>query len=177
MSRKVVLYIATSIDGYIADEQGGIDWLHSQTEMSEPDNHYEDFFNRVDTVVLGRKTYDQIVNELAPGNYPYTSATSYILTHHVQPNTETLIFTDQPVVELVSQLKNKPGNDIWIVGGSSVVMPLVEANLIDEYQIALIPLILGKGIALFNQFEQPIALNTELVDSKNGIVYLKYSKK
>lgn len=77
--RKVVLYIATSLDGYIADKEGKVDWL-VPTGVEE-DTSYEDFYAQVDTVIMGRTTYDQVVTELSPTHYPYEDVTSYIMTH------------------------------------------------------------------------------------------------
>lgn len=177
MTRKVILYIATSIDGYIADQTGGIEWLNTATEIVEEDNGYEIFYDGVDTVVLGRTTYDQVVNELAPGNYPYDDADSYVLTSRESQELERVHFTNEAVVDLVNRLKKLPGNNIWIVGGSSVVMPLVKENLIDEYQLSTLPIILGQGIRLFQELPQPVSLKTGDVRLKNGIVTTTYYKK
>lgn len=177
MSRKVILYIATSLDGFIADPAGKIDWLETNTSDEEADTSYEDFYEMIDTVILGRTTYDQVVNELAPDNYPYENATSYVLTSRPTENQEKLIFTQEDVVTLVADLKEKTGKDIWIVGGSSVVMPLVKANLIDEYQLSTLPILLGKGIKLFTEFDSRVPLETVSSRLKNGIVTTTYRKK
>lgn len=176
MSRKVVLYIATSLDGYIADSEGKIDWLETVPTYTEADNSYADFYQNVDTVILGRSTYDQVVNELAPDAYPYADADSYILTSRQTENSEKVFFTEENVVSLVTSLKKEAGKDIWIVGGKSVVMPLVEKDLIDEYQISTLPVLLGKGIPLFTEFNQRIVLEPLFSTLKNGIVSTTYRK-
>lgn len=175
MSRKVVLYIATSVDGYIADEYGNIDWIERHVETLEEDHHYEAFFTSIDTVILGRKTYDQIVNELSPNAYPYKGTKSYVLTSKKEENQAEIAFVNEDVVALVSTLKKEKGKDIWIVGGSQVAMSLIRENMIDEYQIAIIPVILGKGIPLFTSLNNEIGLKTKSVYAKNGIIYTKYA--
>lgn len=177
MSRKVILYIAVSLDGFIADQAGKIDWLETATEFIEEDNRYTQFYANVDTVILGRTTYDQVVNELAPGNYPYKDATSYVLTSRPEENQENVIFTQADLSSLVRELKSQPGGDIWLVGGSSVVMPLLKENLIDEYQLSTLPIILGGGIRLFTEFQPALVLETVSSTSKNGIVTTTYQKK
>lgn len=178
MSRKVILFIATSIDGYIADKQGGVDWLPTDTTSnSEEDNTYETFYQAVDTVIMGRTTYDQVVNELSPEHYPYEGKASYVLTSRPGDGKEDIHFTSEPVVALVERLKNEQGGNIWIVGGSSVVKPLVEKNLIDEYQIAIAPIILGKGIPLFQTMNQSVALKLKKTQAINQFSYLTFTAK
>ncbi|MBP1044496.1 dihydrofolate reductase [Vagococcus sp. BWB3-3] len=176
MTRKVILFIATSIDGYIADKSGGVGWLDSATEIIEEDHSYEAFYEKVDTVILGRTTYDQVVNELAPGNYPYEDVTSYVITSRGTEDLAKVHFTNESVVNLVRELKASNGGTIWIVGGSSVVMPLVNENLIDEYQLSTMPILLGQGISLFQEMPKSLRLQTGEVHLKNGIVTTTYFK-
>lgn len=175
--RKVILYIATSLDGYIADKNGGIDWLATNVVSSEVDTSYEDFYNKVDTVIMGRTTFDQVTTELSPENYPYADSTSYVLTSREASKKENVIFTNENVVNLVSTLKEEEGKDIFIVGGASIVQPLVEANLIDEYQLAIIPTLLGEGISLFGSIDQDVKLTATSAKVINNIVYHTYQKK
>ncbi|MBC1211365.1 dihydrofolate reductase [Listeria booriae] len=177
MNREVILYIAVSVDGYIAEADGSIGFLEDTEVIVDEETSYQELLDKIDTVVLGRTTYDQLVNELAPGNYPYTEQTSYIITSHPDTNTEKLVFTSEDPVELVCNLKSVDGKAIWIVGGSSIIAPLVEANLIDSYVITTIPVLLGKGIPLFAEFEGPVSLKVDRVDVNNGLVYTYYSKK
>ncbi|MBC2173341.1 dihydrofolate reductase family protein [Listeria booriae] len=177
MNREVILYIAVSVDGYIAEADGSIGFLEDTEVIVDEETSYQELLDKIDTVVLGRTTYDQLVNELAPGNYPYTEQTSYIITSHPDINTEKLVFTSEDPVELVRNLKSVDGKAIWIVGGGSIIAPLVEANLIDSYVITTIPVLLGKGIPLFSEFEGPVSLKVDRVDVNNGLVYTYYSKK
>ncbi|MGX7013593.1 dihydrofolate reductase family protein [Vagococcus silagei] len=175
--RKIILYIAMSLDGYIATKDGSIDWLESDEPILEEDNSYETFYETVDTVIMGSTTYDQVVNELSPDIYPYENATSYVLTSKKRTDKENIHFVNQDIVDLVDDLKEKSGKNIWIVGGSSIVAPLVAANLIDEYQLAIVPVILGEGIPLFKAQEKTIFLKKEKVYTKNNLSYLTFVKK
>ena len=80
--RKVILYIAVSLDGYIADSEGSIEWISGQDKNVEMEDTFTPFFSGVDTVIMGKRTYDQIVTELSPDQWPYGEAMTYVLTHH-----------------------------------------------------------------------------------------------
>ena len=80
--KNVILYIAVSLDGYIADSNGSVDWIKGQNEDMEMEDTFASFFQEVDTVVMGRKTYDQIVTQLSPNEWPYYGAITYVLTHN-----------------------------------------------------------------------------------------------
>lgn len=175
--RKVILYIATSLDGYIADSHGNIDWLDQTSTNDDIDTSYDDFYSKVDTVVMGRNTYDQVTTELAPNNYPYSDSYSYIFTSKKHDNTENLTFLNSSIVTLINNLKKEAGGDIFIIGGANTIAPLIENNLIDEYQIATIPIILGQGISLFKPMDKSILLDIIDVKRINNIIYSKYQAK
>lgn len=177
MSRKIILYIAASLDGYIAEADGSIDFLTADTSPEvEAFDSYTQLLERIDTVILGRTTYDQLVNELMPNEYPYEDKVSYIVTHHLAAGNERLIFTDEQPEQLIQRLKTEEGKDIWIVGGGQIIAPLVANNLIDEYVITTVPILLGKGIPLFHGMDQSVKL--EVVDSsvENGMITSVYTK-
>lgn len=176
MSRKIILYIAVSLDGYIANPDGGIDWLNPDYDEISEDKSYQELYERIDTLIMGRKTYDQIVNELAIDQYPYEDLMSYIITSRPEINQEKIIYTDEPVCDLVRELLNENGKDIWIVGGSQTIAPLIEENLIDEYQITILPILLGEGIPLFRHFQAPIHLFLVSAYARQQMVYLTYEK-
>lgn len=176
MQRKVILYIATSLDGYIAKPQGDIDFLEKSIKVSEEDTSYQRLIEQVDTVIMGRATYDQVTEELSPDHYPYEEQMSYIYTNRFLPNTEKKKFTNQDPIELVQQLKNESGQAIWIVGGRSVITPLIEANLIDSYILATVPVLLGEGLPLTTALSQERYLQLKDVYTINGLVYTTYHK-
>lgn len=175
MARKTILYIATSLDGFIADSKGGIDWLHENAVGTETDTSYEDFYATVDTVIMGRTTYDQVTQELSPENYPYADSNTYVITSRGNHKEGNITFTDENVTDLVARLQKEQGKNIFIIGGASIINPLIEKNAIDEYQLAIIPTILGGGIPLFTTKE---TLKLTATDAKvvNNIVYHTYKK-
>jgi len=179
MARKVILFIAQILDGYIAEADGKIDFLidNDFTSGETMDHEYDKLTKRIDTVVMGRRTYDQVVNELSPNNYPYDDFENYVLTTRPSEDLDNIHFIDNDVVKLVKDLKEKASKkDIWIIGGSSIIAPLVNSDLIDIYQIGVIPIVLGNGISLFSHKVDFKELNLDSVKKINGIAYLTYNK-
>ncbi|WP_125607365.1 dihydrofolate reductase family protein [Lapidilactobacillus bayanensis] len=177
MARQVILFIAQSLDGYIADVNGSVEFLELNATHDEVDDEYPKLMSHVDTVVMGRTTYDQVVNELSPDHYPYDNQESYILTTHPdQPEILHRHFITMDVVKLVQQLKTEPGRDIWIIGGSSLLAPLINANLIDVYQISTVSVILGAGIPLFTGEIKQQLLQLRTATKINNFAYLTYTK-
>lgn len=123
--REVILYIAMSLDGYIADKQGKVDWLTGQNPESQEPDSYSSFLQEIDTVIMGWNTYHQIMTELSPGQWVYEGLDCYVLTHRELPSSGQIHFTCQPVTKLVEERKQKPGKNIWICGGAAVVQPLI----------------------------------------------------
>ncbi len=175
--RKVILYIAMSLDGYIADKNGGVAWLDSQDTESDEVGSYEKFIETIDTVILGYKTYHQIVTELSPDHWVYSGMTSYVLTHKQQKSIDEIIFTDQSLADLIAKLKEQSGKNIWICGGASIVNQLISLNLIDCFHITVIPTILGGGIRLFDQHAVETKLKLISTESYNEMVDLVYERR
>lgn len=175
MDRNVILYLAMSVDGYIADECGGVGWLDDYASPDGEDAGYQALLSRIDTVVMGRRTYDQIVTELSPGQWVYDGLQSFVLTHEQRKNLPEITFTDKPACELIEALKQKPGKDIWISGGASIVRQLVEQELIDEYELTIVPVVLGGGIRLFGGGR---AQRLVFIESRreNELVTLRYCR-
>ncbi len=176
--RKVILYIAMSLDGYIADKNGGVAWLEEHGTDSGEAGSYEKFIQTIDTVILGYKTYHQIVTELSPNHWVYSGMTTYVLTHRQEQSTHEIIFTDQNPADLIEKLKSQEGKGIWICGGASIVNQLVALDLINGYHITVIPTILGDGIRLFEKHDD-IDIKLKLVSSEryNGMVDLVYERR
>lgn len=175
--KKVVLYIAMSLDGYIADENGQVGWLGGDGSDPENQGSYPEFIKTVDTVVMGYKTYHQVVTELSPDQWVYPDKTSYVLTHRDIKSMEQIIFTDRDIAELVAALKKEAGRDIWICGGASIINQLTNADLIDRYWITVIPTILGQGIRLFEPKGRKIDLELIKTESYNGMTDLIYEQR
>lgn len=118
--RKTVLYIAMSLDGYIADENGNVDWLKGQDADVENEDTYSEFVKSIDTVVMGWKTYYQVATELSPSEWVYSDLTSYVITHREQASEETIRFLCEAPADLIKRLKAQSGKDIWICGGADI---------------------------------------------------------
>jgi dihydrofolate reductase len=172
MERKVVLYIAISLDGYIATKENSIEFL-SMVEQQGEDYGYAEFVKTVDTVIIGRKTYDKV---LAMGfEYPHVDKDVYIITRTARPAIGNLKFYTDDLAQLVNNLKEQSGKNIYCDGGSEVANELMKNNLIDELIVSIIPVLLGDGIKLFNDGRPEKELC--LVSSKqfeSGLVQLHY---
>ncbi|WP_324824688.1 dihydrofolate reductase family protein [Sinanaerobacter sp. ZZT-01] len=172
--RNIILYIAMSLDGYIADKLGGVGWLGGDNSDPENIGSYSTFIETIDTVILGYKTYQQIVTELSPDAWAYTGLKSYVLTHNKNNSTEEVIFTDKSLADLIAELKSENGKDVWICGGATIANQLINLDLIDRYHISVIPTILGEGIRLFDAHQKELKLQLISTQSYNGIVDLVY---
>ena len=142
--REVVLYIAMSLDGFLADTRGGVEWIAGQGDGVDADS-YADFIREVDTVVMGWNTYHQIVTELSPGRWVYQGLSSYVITHRARPDIDGIHFTAESPCTLVRRLRQLPGKKIWICGGREILQPLLREGLIDRYDLSIIPILLGRG--------------------------------
>lgn len=149
--RKVILYISTSIDGYIADRDGGVSWIDGCGLPEDLAGSYERFVKDIDTVVMGWNTYHQIVTELSPDRWVYEGMDTYVITHRDHDDINGIHFTCEPPCRLIRQLKEKAGKDIWICGGASVVNQLMDDGLVDMLHLTILPVMLGSGIRLFNE--------------------------
>ena len=172
--RKVILYIAMSLDGYIATPDNGLEFL-SLVEEKDQDYSYKDFVNTVDTVIVGRKSYDKV---LSMGmEYPHTDKNLYIITRTPRPTVGSTTFYTGDLKELVSDLKRNEGKDIYVDGGAEIANEMLSENLIDEFYISVIPILLGNGISLFNNSRPQVRLKLISTKSYNkGLVQLHYLK-
>jgi len=175
--RKISLFIAMSLDGYIADSKGGVDWLKGQGSVNENIDVYSEFVKNIDTILMGWNTYHQIVTELSPEEWVYSDFTTYVITHNDPISSEKIRFTNMNPVDLVKKLKEENGKDIWICGGANLVRQFVNKNFIDCYYITVIPTLLGSGIRLFENAKHEIKLRLLYTQSYNGMVDLVYGRR
>lgn len=173
---KVVLYIAMSLDGYIADSDGGVDWLRGQTPGLKTQGSYPAFYRQVDTVIMGYTTYRQIVTELSPGAWAYEGKPCYVFTHRKLPPAEGVTFVREDPAAFVRRLQRK-GGVIWICGGANLAQALIRDNTIDRYHITVIPTLLGKGIRLFEQGAPRLDLRLLSTQCFDGMVDLVYERR
>src|SRR5690625_2347349 len=112
--RKVILFIATSLDGYIATKDESLEWLFKVE--GEGDNGFSTFYDTVDTIIMGKKTYDWIIRQDLK-EFPYKNKDCFVFTSSILEDTEDVKFINSPVSHLIEKLKRKSGSNIWLVGG------------------------------------------------------------
>lgn len=172
--REAVLFIAMSLDGFIAGSDGGIDWLQGHGDDPDSFDSYADFIKDVDTVLMGWNTYHQIVTELSPEAWPYEGLQTYVFTHRSVDAVEGVSFTDEEPAKVLARLKAEPGKRIWVCGGAGIVGQLLGESAIDRFHISVIPVLLGQGIRLFDSGFPQTRLRLLGVRSYDGIVDLIY---
>ena len=169
---RITYYVAASMDGYIADADGGVDWL---PEGDAGGYGYGTFYAGVDALVMGRRTYDQV---LGFGVWPYAGKPTYVFTGHPPgENPYGVEFVGIQPAEFLRSIASEHSGTVWLVGGANLAEQFRRAGLIDEYLIHVMPVILGRGIPLFGEDAPPTRL--ELVGSKayeDGVVMLHYHR-
>lgn len=152
--RKVSLYLAASLDGQIARRNGSVDWL--PVPRRREDYGYANFLRRIDTLVLGRKTYDHAVSG---GEWSYGDRRSVVFSRTRRARSAAPVeFVQGDVAETVRALRDTSGGDIWLVGGGDVVRSCLRARVIDEIILSIPPVLMGEGISHF----LPQAVRTQL---------------
>ena len=141
--RKVKLFIASSLDGYIARKSGAIDWLPTDTDR---DYGYGEFYATVDTVLMGRKTYEQVLS--FGGDYPYSGKRNIVFSTTLENANPAIEVVRSDLVTFVNHLRHSEGQDIWLVGGSELIQLFLKHRWIDELILFIQPIVLGDGIPL-----------------------------
>lgn len=170
--RKVMLFIAMSLDGFIAKPDGDISFL-SQVELEGEDYGYSAFIESVDTIILGRKTYDKIRSMGI--EWPYGDRNVFVLSRNSHPETDNITSYSGSMTDLIFKLKSQNGKHIYCDGGAETIHQLLQDNLIEEMIVSIIPVLLGDGIRLFRSGfpEQKIKLIKSTAFEK-GLVQLHY---
>ncbi len=170
---QFILYIATSLDGYIARENGDIDWLPAP-ESADDGGSYDQFYQSIDALVMGSATYEKV---LEFGDWVYAGKPSYVLTcRPLATDHPDIQFIHTDIEGLVEAIEHHGHQRVWVVGGGKLAAALIDRNWIDEYIITLIPIILGSGISLYQSAaELPLNLVTAQTNSA-GMVELHYKK-
>lgn len=168
--RPIKLFIACSLDGYIARPDGGIDWL-----FTDGDYGYREFFASIDTVVMGRKTWEL---SLGFGEYPYPGRAAFVFSHRRAGERDAHAqFVAGPVGPFMRALCAQPGRDIWLVGGGQLVRAFLDAGLIDEFIVSVHPIVLGAGLPLFPAPVREIQLqHVRTMSFDSGLVQLHYRR-
>jgi len=167
-----------SLDGYIADEKGGVYWLMGDgSDPSADQGSFSRFIETIDTVILGYTTYHQIVTELCPDFWAYPGKKSYVITHRQLESNDEIIFTSEDFQTLMMRLKNDEGKAIWICGGASIIQQAFRYDLIDKVCVSIVPTLLGKGIRLFDTQEKEKPLKLVSTEINNGMIDLWYERR
>ncbi|MGN6532398.1 MAG: dihydrofolate reductase family protein [Ginsengibacter sp.] len=175
--RTLSLFIAASLDGYIAKPNDDLSFLKLVGKEGE-DYGYSEFTATIDTIIVGRKTYDYVLKEIGSSHYDNGGRNIYVVTRTEKPGVGRTTFYTGDLTELVKQLKSGNGKNIYCDGGAEIINHLLINDLIDEFIISVIPVLLGNGTRLFkdNRPEQEL----ELISSKSfetGLMQLHYKRK
>ena len=162
--RKVILYAAQSLDGFIAEKDGSVAFLDTFSDPELTDHGYTDFYRDIDTTLMGRKTYLQVLGFDMP--FPYADRENFVFTSdRTLKQDKHVRFIVENQASFISDVKKKPGKNIWLIGGSELNTFCLENDLIDEIWLFITPLILGEGIPLFRHFPPGILLKPVHVKS------------
>lgn len=178
--RKIIVYIATSADGFIARKDGAVDWL----DRPRPRGNYGmgEFWKSIDTILLGRKTYDFVVqfiregksipkSEHEPKHYAFSRRPPKI----VLPGFE---FVKEPIKKFTKRLRRQKGKDIWMMGGGGIIASFLDEGEIDEFIIHVIPTLIGEGIPLIAPRHRTVPLKLLSIKKySDGVVRLHYAVK
>ena len=175
--RKIIVYIATSADGFIARRDGAVDWL--DRPRIKGNYGMGEFYSSIDTILWGRKTYDMVLRfqkEGKDGSDSYGTVKNYAFSRRapkkVAPGFE---FVKEPIPEFAKRVRSLAGKDIWMMGGAGIIASFLDEGVIDEFIIHVIPTFIGEGIPLIAPRHRTVPL--KLVSCRkfsDGVVRLHY---
>ncbi|WP_318503228.1 dihydrofolate reductase family protein [Bacillus sp. T3] len=179
VKRRIILDLAVTLDGFIEGKNGEVDWCIMDSDMG-----FINFLNQIDTILYGRKSYD-LWGQYTPetGNNESEkeiwaaihSKQKYVFSRKQKGINNKAIYINDQILEEVNKLKNKPGKDIWLYGGASLITSFINLKLVDEFRLSIHPVILGVGKPLFIDIQE--RLNLKLVNTRSfssGVVQLIY---
>lgn len=173
--KKIILYIASSINGYIAKPDGSVDWLEHIPNPDNNDYGFNALKESIDTTIQGNSSYKQILKWGI--EFPYKNTTNYVITHNKNlTDNENVKFISEKHVEFIRNLKLQNGKDIWLIGGGQVNTFLLNANLIDEIHQFIMPIALDNGIRIFESLSDEKSfkiVSTETYSS--GVIRVTYT--
>ena len=169
--RKIVLQLAVSLDGYIEGPNGEFDWC-----FTDQDYGMSAFFKRIDSVFMGRKSYELAesmhADETVPG---FPKLDQYVFSNTLKTIKEGSVLVSGDIKAEIKKIKRRKGKDIWLFGGADLISSLMDLQLVDEIILAVHPVILGSGKALFNIQERTWLTLTDHKIYPNGLVFLTYT--
>jgi dihydrofolate reductase len=166
--RQIRYAVAMSLDGFIAGPNGESDWI-----ITDPEINFREIFSRFDTFLVGRRTFEAM-DGAGRGSTPGMRTLVFSRTLRQQDFPDVTIVGDKPA-EAIASVRSKPGKDIWLFGGGSLFRSLLDIQLVDTIEVAVIPVLLGEGIPLLPPPGKRIKLR--LVGNKvykTGIISLEY---
>lgn len=179
MKRKIILDLAVTLDGFIEGKNGEVDWCIMDDELG-----FDEFLYQIDTIFYGRKSYD-LWGQFTPDNIDSDASKGlwelvhrkqkYVFSRTRKGTDHKAIFINDNVLEEVNKIRNKPGKDIWLYGGASLITSFIHLGLVDEFRLSVHPVVLGEGKPLFADIKQ--RLNLKLVNTRtfsSGVVQLIY---
>lgn len=175
--RKIILNLAISLDGYIADENGGFEWIMGHGDDSldtEQQFDFPMFLESIDTIVMGSKAFEDTPNESIQSFSDKKLLIASSRKFDIPVNAEII---NGDLSSKILKLREKDGKDIWLFGGGVTIDEFIKADIIDEYIIGIIPIILGKGKRLFLENNPTIKLKLQSSSVIDGISMLTYSKR
>lgn len=171
MPSKIILNLAISLDGFIADEVGGYDWIQpsgSKQLNTKAEWSHKKFLEHISAVIMGKTCYDQQMHS------DYTDKNVYVATSKLLDNHDNVRFVNGDICREIEELQSREKGNIYLFGGGKLIDPVLKAGLIDEYVIGIIPIILGKGIPLFLPDNPMIPLTLTHHYVEDGIVIMRY---
>jgi dihydrofolate reductase len=175
--RKIIVYIATSADGYIARPDGDIDWLNRRRAV---DYGIRAFYRTIDTILWGRKTHDWALDYMRKTGSKRgifdTKLDNFVFSRKpVKRTTPGMQFVSTPVKAFARRLRAMPGKHIWLMGGGGLIASFLDAGEIDEFDVHVIPTFIGKGIPLVAPRHRDVALRLRSTRKyRDGVVRLRY---
>lgn len=170
---KIILYIATSLDGFITDINGGVDWLpHPKDDAELEAVGYKDLMKRIDTILMGSRSYKQI---LGFGDWGWPDKHTYVFTSKkFETDKPYISITHDSPLEFMTKLKDRRSDkDIWLLGGAQLAQSFAQEDLIDEVILTIVPQTLGEGIPLGLTFEKfDLKAEKALTDGMIQKIYL-----
>ena len=155
---KSTYYLASSLDGFIADPSGGVDWL-DEVDIDAADSSYTEFYATVDGLMMGRATYDFIFDY---GSWPYEDKPSWVITSRpIEPLAGCNLQTANDIDQAWRDAESAGIEHLWIIGGGKLVRSLIQKNLLSHIQVTIMPVVLGNGIPLVDSLPEPRFLTQE----------------
>jgi len=169
---KITCYIAMSLDGYIAREDGNVDWLPAIRD--DEDYGYYDFLSTIDGIVVGNSTYEQFIKGQA---YPFGNRPCYVFSYEEEESSGNVQYIRSPIAEFVNSLHERENENLWLMGGATIIAGFMVADAVDELIVTILPIVLGNGIPLFIPgIPESIWKLKGTSVYPHGIVQLKYVK-